>query len=102
MALAAATHHSAPRGECRVPNVALRGKKTASAAGMRPASLAEVCGPQKAAATVGYVAAAVPVGSPPLLQGGDGIDGRTTRCLLKVNLARTKNEEEKERRREER
>ena len=53
---------------------------------------------QEAAVTAGYVAAAV--GSPPLLQGGDGVDGRTIRYLLKVNLARTKKEEE-ERRREE-
>ena len=99
MALAAATHHSAPRGECRVLNIAaLRGQKTASAAGMRPAPLAEVSGPQEAGVTVGYVVAAVPVGSPPLLQGGDGIDGRTIR-YLKVNLARQKKEEEKERRR---
>ena len=36
-ALAAATHHSAPRGECRVPNEALQRQKTASAAGQRPA-----------------------------------------------------------------
>ena len=68
---------------------------------MRPAPLAEVSGPQEPVVTVGCVAAAVPVGSPPLLQGGDGVDGRTIRYLLKVNPARTKEEEEKERRRKE-
>ena len=36
MALAVATHHSAQRGEWRDPNEALRGHKTASAAGQRP------------------------------------------------------------------
>ena len=35
MASAAATHHSARRGECRVPNEALWGQETASAAGGR-------------------------------------------------------------------
>ena len=61
MALAAATHHSAPRGECQVPYDALRGQKTASAAGMRSAPLAEVAEPQGGAVTVGYVGALVPL-----------------------------------------
>ena len=43
----------------------------------------------------------MPVGSPPLLQGGDGIDGRAISHLLKVALGQKK-EEEIERRREER
>ena len=101
MALAAAQHHSAPKCAGPETHEALQGQTTARAAGKRPAPLAEVSGPQKAAVTVGYVAAAVPVGSPLLLQGGDGVDGRTIRYLLKVNLARTKKEEEKERRRRE-
>ena len=67
--------------------------------GKRPAPLAESSGPQEAAVTVGYVAAAGPMGCPPRLQGEDGIDDRTTRFLLRANLA-LKKEEEKVRRRE--
>ena len=64
-------------------------------AGKRPAPLAAVSEPQEAAVTVGCVAATGSLGS---LQGGDGIDGRTIRYLLKVNLARKKKGEEEERR----
>ena len=108
MALARALHHSAQRveeprerveGEMygvprrqKLPLPGTRRLRTQKRPllGTRRARLAEVSGPQEAAVTVGYVAAAVPVGSPPLLQGGDGIDGRAIRYLLNVNLARQK------------
>ena len=81
MALAAATHHSAPRGECRVPNDAPRGQKTASAAGKRPAPLEEVAAPQEGAVTVGYVAAPGPLLSTPMLADApaEAVDARTVR-----------------------
>ena len=46
----------------------------------------EVDGPQGAAVTVGYVAAAVPQGSSSCLQGGDGIDGRAV-CWWSTSVA---------------
>ena len=72
-------------------NKALRGQKTATAAGQRPAPLEEV------ARSHGKSAVAV------CLRGARcevlGIDGRTIGHLLKVNLARKKKEEEEEERR---
>ena len=42
MALAEATHHSAPRSEWRKPNEALQGQKTTGAGGKRPSVLKEI------------------------------------------------------------
>ena len=98
-ALAVATHHSAPRGECRVPHDALRGQKTASAAGKRPAPLAEVAEPHGWAVTVGYVAAPVP-----LLESSTAEDERINdtalRYLVKQVVERRKVLEEQERKEE--
>ena len=63
----------------------------------RLAPLAEVSGPQEAAVTVGYVAAAWLLGRPPRPQGEDSVDGRTLRYLLIVNLALKMKEEERRR-----
>ena len=57
----------------------------------RLAPLAEVSGLQEAAVTVGYVAAAWLLGSPPRPE--DSVDGRTLRYLLIVNLALMMKEE---------
>ena len=94
MALAEALHHSRDVGSEQ--HFALRGQKTASAAGNRLAPLVEVSGPEEAAVTVGNVAVAGSLGSAPCLQGDDGIDGRSIRYLLAVNLARKKQQEEEE------
>ena len=86
-ALATVTHHSSQVG---TKNDGLRAQKTVtSAGGKRPAPLEEVAGPQDA---VDYVAVARPLGSPPLVQGGDGVDGTTLRW---VALKQKQIEEEK-------
>ena len=54
--------------------------------GMRPAPPSEVAGPQGAAATVGYVAAAGPLLVPPVLGGGDTLDDATVSFLLAQSL----------------
>ena len=53
---------------------------------MRPAPPSEVAGPQGAAATVGYVAAAGPLLVPPVLGGGDTLDDATVSFLLAQSL----------------
>ena len=85
MALAAATHHSAQRGECRVPYDALRGQKTASAAGMRPAPLEEEAEPLAARAyrAAGLLSPALAV----LGGGGDVVDAAALAFLLAQNLS---------------
>ena len=80
--------HNAPRGQKTPPP------------GMRPAPLSKVAEPQGAAVTIDYVAAAVPLGSPLRLQGGDDIDGRTVRFLLEQKLPRQRGGGEEARRRE--
>ena len=79
MELAAALHHSRDGGF--EAHVGLRTLKTASS-GTRPGVLKE---PEArgVVVTVGHVAAAVPLGSRPRLQGGYVIDGRAVRFLLK-------------------
>ena len=56
--------------------------------GMRPAPPSEVAGPQGAAATVGYVAAAGPLLVPPVLGGGDTLDDAHRLVLTGAVVAR--------------
>ena len=65
-----------------------------------PEQLSEALGPQGAAVTVGYVAAWAPLWVVPTLYGDDCVDGTTVSFLWKVALAKRKEEEEMERRRE--
>ena len=106
MELATALHHSAQRPKSRVVEgpseeevhekyAALRRQKrhppgTRSGAPLDPE-------PQVAAATVGYVAAGAPLLVVAPLAGGDVVDATTVSYLLRENLRRTKEEEEKER-----
>ena len=97
-ALAAASHHSAqqyvaPRGqkpatqsregEVHEKRDCLRAQKR-PLPGTPPEPLEEVAEMQGAAVTVGYVAAPVPLLVVPSMAGGDGVDGTTTKWLLKV------------------
>ena len=106
-ALAAATHHSAPRSgwpeqhnapggpttasameeEVREVNDALEGLKRPPP-GERPAPLSEVAGPQ-AAVTIGHVAAGVPLLGAPSMDSpsAEAIDESTLSFLLAENLA---------------
>ena len=106
MELAAATHHSSPKGGWPdTTHDALRGQKTASSAGAHPGVLKE---PEVlvGAVTVGYVAAPGPLLEVASMAGGDSVDGTALRFLVKKALDRQKeeervkrNEEEKEERR---
>ena len=106
MELAAATHHSSPKGGWpATTHDALRGQKTASSAGAHPGVLKE---PEVlvGAVTVGYVAAPGPLLEVASMAGGDSVDGTALRFLVKKALDRQKeeekvkrNEEEKEERR---
>ena len=91
MELAAATHHSSPKGGWPdTTHDALRGQKTASSAGVHPGVLKE---PEVhwEAATVGYVL------SVPVLAGGDGVDGTALSFLVRRAVEdRKKEKEEKE------
>ena len=97
-ALAAASHHSAqqyvaPRGqkpatqsregEVHEKRDCLRAQKR-PLPGTPPEPLEEVAEMQGAAVTVGYVAVPVPLLVVPSMAGGDGVDGTTTKWLLKV------------------
>ena len=97
MELAAATHHSSPKGGWPdTTHDALRGQKTASSAGVHPVVLKE---PEVhwEAATVGYVAAPGLLLSVPVLAGGDGVDGTALSFLVRRAVEdRKKEEEEKE------
>ena len=100
MALAEALHHSCgvePSG----PNEALRGQKTASAAGTRPGVLKDPA-PQ-GAVTVGYVAAPGPLLSTPSFADSmaDSVDDRAVQILLQLALKKKEEEDEEERRRAE-
>ena len=91
VALAAAQHHSAPKRAVPRTHEALRVQTTATAAGKRPAPLAEVSGPQEAAVTVGHVAAAgAPSPATPSLAdaGGDAVDAVTAEFLVGAARAR--------------
>ena len=66
------TKHDAPRGQ----------KTVTSAGGSRPAPVLEVAGPQRAAATIGCVAAAVPLLTTLVLGVADNLlDAKTPFCL---------------------
>ena len=89
MELAAATHHSSPKGGPGATNNAPRGQTTASSAGAHPGVLKEL---EVQAATVGHVAAPVPLPVVASLAGGDAVDATTVSYLLKV--AREEKEDE--------
>ena len=105
MAVAAALHRSANKKLLLEKEVvegthsARLGQKTA--AGTRPAPLAEVAEPQVGAVTVGYVAAPEPLLSTPSLADtmADQVDDRAVQILLQMALKKKKREEEKEERR---
>ena len=63
--------------------------------GMRPAPPSEVAGPQGAAATVGYVAAPVPLLAQPVLGGGNTLDAAAVQFLLAQSLLQRQRDEEK-------
>ena len=102
MAVAAAFHHSANKKSLLEKEVvegthnARQGQKTA--AGTRPAPLAEVAEPQGVSVAPRCPDAGVPLLSVPLLAGGDGLDKTTVRWLLKVELRKRQYEEEVEER----
>ena len=100
MAVAAALHHSANKKSPVVEGThsARQGQKTA--AGTRPAPLAEVAEPQGLSVAPRCPDAGVPLLSVPLLAGRGGIDDNSVRWLLKVEL-RKRQKEEKERKEEE-
>ena len=102
MELAAATHHSFPKGGWPdTTHDALRGQKTASSAGAHPGVLKEPEVPWEAA-TVGYVAAPGPLLAVPVLAGGDGVDGTALSFLVQRAVEdRKREEEEKERKKKE-
>ena len=97
MELAAATHHSSPKGGWPdTTHDALRGQKTASSAGVHPGVLKE---PEVhwEAATVGHVAAPGPLLAVPVLAGGDGVDRTALSFLVRRAVEdRKKEKEEKE------
>ena len=102
MELAAATHHSSPKGGWPdTTHDALRGQKTASSAGAHPGVLKE---PEVLvrAVTVGYVAAPRPLLVVASLAGGDEVDATTVSYLLKAALVVKKKEERKVQERKER
>ena len=94
MELAAATHHSSPKGGWPdTTHDALRGQKTASSAGAHPGVLKE---PEVhwEAATVGFVAAPGPLFAVPVLAGGDGADRTALSFLVRRAVEDRKREEE--------
>ena len=62
---------------------------------MRPAPPSEVAGPQGAAATGGYVAAGAPLLAVSSLRGADGVDDTAVKYLLRGELKKKKEEEER-------
>ena len=106
MELAAATHHSSPKGGWPdTTHDAPWGQKTASSAGAHPGVLKEpeVLGGEEGrrggAVTVGYVAAPMPTLALPVLAGsaGEAVDDLSLRFLLGRSLAEQEEEEEKRR-----
>ena len=96
--LAAATHHSSPKGGWPdTTHDAPRGQKTASSAGAHPGVLKEL-EVLVGAVTVGYVAAPVPFLSSPTLAdaAAETVDARTVKYFLKAALRRREEEERKE------
>ena len=105
MELATALHHSAQRVE--VPREGVEGEQHYAPRRPKPPLPGKRPGlppepePQVRAATVGYVAAPVPVLSMPSLADtmADQVDDRAVQILLQLALERKKREEEKEERR---
>ena len=108
MAVAEATHHSAPRRqktatairevEEQATHEGLRAQ-TALPPGARPGILVEP-GPQRSDRTVRHSAGDTPLLVVPALRGDDGVDGTTLRFLLAQNLSLKKKQEEEEKERE--
>ena len=92
---------SAREGEACEPYDTLRGQKRPPP-GTRPAPFAEVGEPQVRAATVGYVAATVPLLAQPVLGGGDSLDVTAVQFLLAQSLLQRQREEEEAKEKEER
>ena len=93
MELATAFHHSAQRVEA--PREGMEGEKYYAPRRQKPPLLGKGPGVpldpelQVAAATVGCVAAPVPLLVVPSMAGGDSVDGTTTKWLLKVALRKS-------------
>ena len=98
MELAAATHHSSPKGGWPdTTHDALRGQKTASSAGVHLAGVLKEPEVHWEAATVGHVAAPGPLLAVPVLAGGDGVDRTALSFLVRRAVEdRKKEKEEKE------
>ena len=99
--LAAAQHHSAPKGAGPVTYEASRGQMTARAVGARPAPLAEVAEPQEVEAASACAAGGPSLAPAGLGGGGDAVDAAALAFLLDQNL-RLQEEDEERREEEER
>ena len=106
MELVTALHHSAQRPKSRVvewpseeevhEKYAAPRRRTRPPPGTRPRVLRDL-EPQALAATVGYVAAAVPLLAQPVLGGGDTLDAAAVQFILAQTLLQRRREEEEAR-----